>query len=62
MSAEGIKRRGFASMSPERLLEVARKGGASVPAEKRSFSRDPELAKSAAIKGGTISKRGPKKP
>jgi general stress protein YciG len=32
--------------------EIARKGGRSVPAEKRSFSRDPELAAAAGRKGG----------
>jgi len=44
--------RGFASMDAARQREIARKGGRSVPAEKRSFSRDPELAASAGRKGG----------
>ncbi len=44
--------RGFASMSPERQREIARKGGRSVPAEKRSFSQDTDLAASAGRKGG----------
>jgi uncharacterized protein len=45
-------RRGFAAMDPERRREIARKGGGSVPKEKRSFSRHPELAASAGRKGG----------
>jgi general stress protein YciG len=44
--------RGFASMDPERQREIARKGGRSVPDEKRSFSQNPELAAKAGRKGG----------
>jgi len=44
--------RGFAAMPPERRLEIARKGGASVPADKRSFAKDRDLAASAGRKGG----------
>jgi uncharacterized protein len=44
--------RGFASMDPDRQREIARKGGESVPAEERSFSRDRELASEAGRKGG----------
>ena len=44
--------RGFASMDAARQREIARKGGRSVPAEKRSFSRDPKLAAAAGRKGG----------
>ncbi|WP_424362948.1 general stress protein [Methylocystis parvus] len=44
--------RGFASMSPEKRREIARKGGLAVPAEKRSFSQDPALASKAGKKGG----------
>ena len=51
-------KRGFASMSPERVREIAAKGGKSVPKEKRSFSRDKELAISSGKKGGT--RRGKK--
>ena len=36
--------RGFASMDPEKQRAIARKGGQSVPDEKRSFSQNPELA------------------
>lgn len=45
-------KRGFASMTPEQRQAIARKGGQSVPDEKRSFSRDPELAARAGKKGG----------
>lgn len=48
--------RGFASLSPERRREVAAKGGASVPADKRSFSQDHGLAARAGSVGG--SRRG----
>jgi general stress protein YciG len=52
------QRRGFAAMDPERRREIARKGGAAVPAEKRSFHRDRELAASAGAKGGEASRAG----
>jgi general stress protein YciG len=45
-------------MSPERRLEIARKGGASVPGEKRSFAKDRELAATAGRKGGEASRGG----
>ncbi len=45
--------RGFASMDPEKQRAIARKGGESVPNEKRSFSQNPELAAAAGRKGGT---------
>lgn len=47
-------KQGFASMSPERRREIARKGGASVPAHRRSFSRDRDLAAAAGAKGGSV--------
>lgn len=46
------KPRGFAAMSPEKQRELARKGGASVRPENRSFARDRQLAASAGRKGG----------
>lgn len=46
------KLRGFASMDPERQREIARKGGKSVPPEKRSFSQNRALAASAGSIGG----------
>lgn len=44
--------RGFAAMDDDRQREIARKGGESVPDEKRSFSRNPDLAAAAGRKGG----------
>lgn len=49
-------------MSPAKRKEIARKGGASVPAHKRSFSKDKALAKSAGSKGGIASSGGGRKP
>lgn len=40
-------------MSPEKRQEIARKGGQSVPAEKRSFTKNRELAAEAGKKGGS---------
>lgn len=54
MTEERVKsRRGFAAMDPERRREIARKGGASVPADKRSFSKSRELAVKAGHLGGS---------
>jgi general stress protein YciG len=44
--------RGFASMDREKQLAIARKGGESVPNEKRSFSQNHRLAAEAGRKGG----------
>ncbi|MDQ6702941.1 MAG: general stress protein [Pseudomonadota bacterium] len=44
--------RGFASMNTEKQREIARKGGRSVPDEKRSFSQNRQLASEAGRKGG----------
>ncbi len=44
--------RGFASMDEKKQREIARTGGESVPNEKRSFSRNPQLAAEAGRKGG----------
>ncbi|WP_426042863.1 general stress protein [Brevundimonas sp. TWP2-3-4b1] len=52
-----VSKRGFASMSRERQLEIARKGGAAVPGEKRAFSTNKELAQEAGRKGGAVSIR-----
>lgn len=46
-------RRGFAAMDPEKRREIARKGGASTPPDKRSFSKNRDLASSAGKKGGS---------
>ena len=44
--------RGFASMDRDKQREIARKGGRSVPNEKRSFSQNHQLASEAGRKGG----------
>jgi len=44
--------RGFASMDLEKRRAIARKGGESVPNEKRSFSQNHALASQAGRKGG----------
>lgn len=48
----GTSQRGFASMDDDKQREIAKKGGQSVPDEKRSFSQDRELAAEAGRKGG----------
>ena len=54
-TGNSTSKRGFASMDAERQREIASKGGKSVPAEKRSFSQDRELASEAGRKGGQAS-------
>ena len=44
--------RGFAGMNVHKQREIARKGGANVPHEKRSFAQDRALAVDAGRKGG----------
>jgi general stress protein YciG len=48
----GAALRGFARMDVEQQRKIARKGGANVPHEKRSFARDRALAVDAGRKGG----------
>ncbi len=48
----GSSGRGFAGMDETKQREIARKGGESVPAEKRSFSLNHDLAVQAGRKGG----------
>lgn len=48
----GSSGRGFAAMDEIKQREIARKGGESVPAEKRSFSQNHSLAAQAGRKGG----------
>lgn len=55
-------RRGFAAMDPERQREIARTGGAAVPADKRSFSKDRTLAAAAGAVGGSTSRGGGRPP
>lgn len=52
-------RQGFASMDPERRREIARKGGSSVPADKRSFSQNRDLAARAGPIGGSVTRTQP---
>jgi hypothetical protein len=47
-------------MDREKQREIARKGGRSVPNEKRSFSQNRELAAEAGRKGGHSS-HGPRR-
>ena len=51
----GGGRQGFASMDADKQRSIASKGGSSVPAEKRPFARDHELAAAAGRKGGQAS-------
>lgn len=51
-SERGTSLRGFASMDQEKQRAIARKGGESVPNEKRSFSQNRALAAAAGRKGG----------
>lgn len=53
--------KGFAAMTPERRREIARKGGHSVPPDKRSFHTHAGLAAAAGTKGGMASRGGPRK-
>ncbi len=48
-------RRGFAAMNPDQRRSIASKGGRSVPADRRSFSQDRQLAARAGRKGGQTS-------
>jgi general stress protein YciG len=51
------KKQGFAAMSKDRQREIASLGGRSIPAEKRSFSTNRELARTAGSKGGSANAR-----
>lgn len=52
MNEEQKSKRGFASMDPAQRQEIARMGGLSVAAEKRSFAQNRALAAEAGRKGG----------
>lgn len=57
--APGTKaRRGFAAMDPAKRREISKLGGASIAAEKRSFSQNKSLAVEAGRKGGANSRGG----
>lgn len=45
-------KRGFAGWDKEKLRDLARQGGSSVPLESRSFYKNRELASAAGKKGG----------
>ena len=62
MAASGKSNRGFASMDRDKQRAIARKGGESVPNEKRSFSQDRGLAAAAGRKGGEASQGARRKP
>jgi len=51
----GSSERGFAGMDDGKQRDIAAEGGRSVPDDKRSFSKDPELASEAGRKGGEAS-------
>ena len=58
MSETVEKRRvGFALISPERQRQIASMGGKAVPAEKRAYAKDPELASRAGKVGGKAIRR-----
>ncbi|ALK07941.1 general stress protein [Blastochloris viridis] len=52
MEAIAKAKRGFAAMDAQTRRAIARKGGQSVPPEKRVFAKDRSLATSAGQKGG----------
>ncbi len=54
--------RGFAAMDRDKQRAIARKGGESVPNDKRSFSQDRTLAAQAGRKGGEASQGARRKP
>lgn len=60
MATQGTSKRGFASMSEERHREISRKGGQSVPASERPFSKDHNLAAEAGRKGGEATRNNRK--
>jgi general stress protein YciG len=62
MTDQPKSRRGFAAMDPEKRREIAARGGAAVPADKRSFSQNRQLAKDAGAAGGAVSRGGGRKP
>jgi general stress protein YciG len=57
---EGFKsvRRGFASMSPEKQREIARKGGRAAHEKGTAHEWTPDEARAAGRKGGQISRGG----
>lgn len=60
MTKEKIKHRGFASMSPEKVREIASKGGKVAQALGTAHKWTSEEAKIAGSKGGTATKKARK--
>lgn len=52
ITGKPVQKRGFAAMSIEKRTDLARKGGASVDPNNRSFSKNRDLAATAGRKGG----------
>ena len=50
-------KKGFASMSPDRLREVSSRGGSNRAPEDRPFAKDPKLASYAGWRGGSRKKK-----
>ena len=50
------KGQGFSVMDPNRHQKLSSNAGKAVPAERRAFSKNPSLAKSAGRKGGAARK------
>jgi len=50
------KKIGFAAISPERLKEIARKGGIAAHAQGKGYTWTPEAAKVAGRRGGQASR------
>ena len=55
-------RRGFAAMSPEQQRRIASEGGRASHESGKGHRFSSEEARAAGRKGGSISRRGPKKP
>ncbi len=53
-----VVRRGFASMSPEKQREIARKGGRAAHEKGTAHEWTPDEARLAGRKGGQISRGG----
>jgi general stress protein YciG len=51
----GSGKQGFASMNREKQRQIASMGGSSVPADKRPFAQNHQLAADAGRKGGMAS-------
>lgn len=50
-------KRGFGGMTPDRVREIAAKGGSATPKEARHFAKNKDAAREAGRKGGTISRK-----